>query len=493
VSEPRTKGRSARFHLALTYLLIIWISLGVLMAFLSHYLETSAIGSRMSYLYAQAHLLASAADSRGGPYWGALWDIGGTPARGRVMLVESSGTVADDSARDSEFRGRDLSTIPEIAGALAGSQAANTYYLPDGTFAAYVAVPASWGAVFITQDLGDIVAQYRDIMGAVLVSGIAASVLSLAVAWGLSSVVLGPILELSAIARRMASGRLELRAKPKGPRETRDLAESFNYMASGIEKTMEAHEQFLTAAAHELRSPLAAISATVESMQIQEPEPDELPGLLSDLSGEITRLAHTAEEILDLLRAKGRLENEMCDAVGLVRELVESRRAAAEAKSISLRFSCGEGVAPVHEADGNPAASGSGGARSETVSISPVLLRLVAGNLLDNALKFTGTGGTVEVETSMRGSDFILRVRDTGPGIPESEIPRIFERFYRVDRARRRSTGGAGLGLSIVKEACDRSGGTIRVFSEVGKGTEFEVTWHAVVTQVLHSEKAAKQ
>ena len=93
----------------------------------------------------------------------------------------------------------------------------------------------------------------------------------------------------------------------------------------------------------------------------------------------------------------------------------------------------------------------------------------------------------------MRGSDFILRVRDTGPGIPESEIPRIFERFYRVDRARRRSTGGAGLGLSIVKEACDRSGGTIRVFSEVGKGTEFEVTWHAIVTQVLHSEKAAKQ
>ena len=115
------------------------------------------------------------------------------------------------------------------------------------------------------------------------------------------------------------------------------------------------------------------------------------------------------------------------------------------------------------------------------VSMSPVILRLVASNLVDNALKFTETGGSVEVSVAVHGDDFTLTVSDTGVGIPEAEIPRIFERFYRVDRARQRSTGGAGLGLAIVKEAAERSGGSVKVTSQVGKGSTFTVTWPGAV------------
>jgi len=480
-SQRAVRPLSARFHLSITYLVIIWITLGVLLAYISHYLETTAVGSRMAYLYGQAHVLASATLAAGGPKWGVLWEIGGTPARGRVLLIDDSGRVVDDSAAAAEFRGRDLRDVSEVRAALAGEQAGNTYYLPGDLFTAYVAVPARWdagsngnagdsgtegpaegsgnGAVFISQDLSDIVDQYRDMMRAVLLGGAVASVLSLIVAWGLSSVVLGPVLELSGIARRMASGRLDLRVTPKGPRESRDLAESFNYMASGIEKTMEAHEQFLVAAAHELRSPLAAMRAVVESMEIKRPEVHELSDFFRDMRGELDRIIHTAEEILDLLRTKEPSGDERADAVDTVRSVVESRKRGAEAKGVSLRF----------------------GGGSAHVALSPVILRLVTSNLLDNALKFTGTGGSVEVDVAVHGDDLVLTVSDTGIGIPEAEIPRVFERFYRVDRARQRSTGGAGLGLAIVKEAAERSGGSVKVASQVGEGSTFSVTWPGVV------------
>jgi len=509
--------------LALTYLVIIWVALAVLMTFLSQYLQTSAVGSRLSYLYAQAHLLVSAVEANGGPYWGAMQGIGGIPARGRVLLIDSSGRVLDDSAMDDQYRARDLRAVAEVADALGGRQSANTYYLSDGLFTAYVAVPAAWGpdsgggpiggvvgaagaggpgtmegtgttdstgttdgtgmtdgfgAVFITQDLSDIFAQHQSIMRAVLVGGVVASVLTLAVAWGLSSIILGPMLELSAVARRMASGRLDIRVTPRGPKETWELAESFNYMASGIEKTMSAHEQFLLAAAHELRSPLAAMQAMVESMEIQKPQPDELPGFFRDMRGELARIIHTSEEILDLLRTKaeGQVERQTVDGIEVVRQVVESRRKDAEERSIRLEF------------DGQPDPESAG----VLISISPTILRLVAANLLDNALKFTPAGGSVKVEAGIlddtlpggtlptNGRDFVLRVSDTGPGIPAHEMYRIFERFYRIDRARRRSTGGAGLGLAIVKEACERTGGCISVESVECKGSTFTVVWRDV-------------
>ena len=484
---------SARFHLAFTYLVIIWVTLGLLMVFLSQYLETSAVGSRLSYLYAQAHLLVSAVEAKGRPQWGVMREIGGIPTKGRVLLLDSAGRVLDDSAADDQYRGKDLRGIAEVSAALSGQQMANTYYLSRDLFVAYVAVPAVWGpadgagpntgnaagptgtaatgdlpgAVFITQDLGDIVAQHQSTMRVVLWGGVVASLLALVVAWGLSSVILGPVLELSGIARRMAFGRLDLRVTPRGPKETRDLAESFNYMASGIEKTMAAHEEFLLAAAHELRSPLAAMNATVESMEIQNPRPDELPGFFRDMRGELTRIIHTTEEILDLLRttSESQVEKEMVDGAEVVRQLVESRKKVAQERSVKMEYRGG--------GDGDGRLGGGG----RIILASPAILRLVAGNLLDNALKFTGAGGSVVVEATVVDRDFVLKVADTGPGIPASELPRIFERFYRVDRARRKSTGGAGLGLAIVKEACERSGGRVSVDSEEGKGSTFTVVW----------------
>ena len=102
-------------------------------------------------------------------------------------------------------------------------------------------------------------------------------------------------------------------------------------------------------------------------------------------------------------------------------------------------------------------------------------LALLVRNLIDNALRYTGEGGIVAVDVRVDDDEVVLAVDDTGIGIPTRDLPRIFERFYRVDRARSRETGGTGLGLAIVKHVVENHGGRISVDSELGRGTRFEV------------------
>lgn len=474
----RRRPLGMRWHLLLGYLLVIWVSLTLLMVSLSRILEATTIGSRRAYLYAQAHLIASAIRARGGPSVARLSAIGGVPLQGRVLVLDGGGRVLEDSAADPEMIGKVLG-LPEVGEALRGRESANTYYLSDGSFVMYAAVPSSWdgrgGAVFIAQDLGDVVAQYRSIMTMVLTGGVLASAAALLVAVAISNLVAGPVLELARNARRVAAGRLDVRVEPRGPLETRMLGEAFNFMAGEVEKTIAGHEQFLVAAAHELRSPLASMSVLVESMKLKPPAPEELPELLEDLESGVRSLTRVSEGILDLLRVTAKPgETKECkgeDLVGIVDEVLAGRTALIKEKNLALD----KDVRIPGEA---------------WISLDPTLVRMVVSNLIDNALKFTPAGGHVRV-TLIRGPsqtgdpsrtlDLLFEVSDTGPGIAREHIPRIFERFYRVDQARTRDAGGTGLGLAIVKEACDRSGGVVTVESEQGKGSTFRVTWKNVI------------
>ncbi len=479
------KRLSIRWHLALTYLLIIWVTLAVLMWVFAGSLEKSGVEGRKAYLYAQAHFLASAMESRGGPGSASIASIGGIPARGRVLVIDDRGVVLEDSAADPDILGRDLSGLPEVKGALSGEQVANTYYLEDGAYVVYLAVPAEWslgtGAIFISQDLSDILDQYTSLMRAVILGGTAASLAALAVAWVLAGVVTGPIAELEGTARRMSAGRLDLRVKPAGPRETRTLAESFNSMAQAIGETLERQQEFLLAAAHDLRSPLAAVRVLVESMQMKTPTPDELPELLWDIRGEVDRIVETTEGILNLLRTKGQFREDTVDPWEILHELVETRSKTAVGVTITFKSD------------------------SAKCRISPLALRLVAANLLENAIRYSLPGGQVDVECKIypvKGSttacggtaaakdatdktrcELVLVVKDHGIGIDPKYIPRIFDRFYRVDEARQKSTGGAGLGLAIVKEVCDRNHAAISVESAPGQGSTFTVRWAACQTE----------
>ena len=239
---------------------------------------------------------------------------------------------------------------------------------------------------------------------------------------------------------------------------------------------------FVANASHELRTPIANIRAVAETVLDGAEDPTLVHRFLPRLVEEAERLSHLVSDLLDLARADSNLDapNARVDLCQVARGATARLQDKAQTNRVSLHCSCAAAV----WVNGDSAA-----------------LEQIAFNLLDNALMYTAAEGEIEIavcnsehddacfdsgkgvriEGAEMGSGAsaqmaVLRVRDSGIGIPNSELPRIFERFYRVDKARSRAQGGTGLGLAIVKHIVERHGGHVRVESEVGRGTTFWIS-----------------
>ena len=213
---------------------------------------------------------------------------------------------------------------------------------------------------------------------------------------------------------------------------------------------------FVANASHELKTPAASIQAAGETIRsAARDDPSVIPRFAEQLEREAVRLSRIVSDLLDLSRLE--TGDELDEDVGLDQAVKEERERFEEAAhdgGLTLSIDLGS-VPPVR-----------GSARD---------LSLLVRNLVDNAIRYTKPGGRVDVSVMSDGDEVVMSIADTGVGIPTRELPRIFERFYRVDRARSRETGGTGLGLSIVKHVVENHGGTVNVTSELGRGTCFEV------------------
>ena len=223
------------------------------------------------------------------------------------------------------------------------------------------------------------------------------------------------------------------------------------------QRRMEAiHRDFVADASHELKTPAAAIRAAAETVErAVDEDPTAAKRFATQLRRDAVRLSRIVSDLLDLSRLESErpaLEPVRLDRV-VADELKRMREQATES-GVALRW------------EGTPV----------TISGSTKDLALLARNLLENAVRHTGRGGKVSVEVRGDNGNATLEVQDTGIGIPSRDLPRIFERFYRVDRARSRETGGTGLGLSIARHVVERHGGTIEAESELGRGSTFRVT-----------------
>lgn len=218
-------------------------------------------------------------------------------------------------------------------------------------------------------------------------------------------------------------------------------------------------QDFIANASHELKTPLAAMKLLTESLgqSIRGKDTKATVRFLETLQSEAERLARLVDDLLTLSRLEAgvRAESEPVSLAELAAEAVDRFRPLARAKGLELRL----GVNDAAELPGD---------RKQ--------LRSALDNLLDNALRHTDSGG-ISVEVGREDGRLLVRVADTGCGIEAAHIPRIFERFYRVDKARSRSSGGTGLGLSIVKHAASNHGGTVAVESEPGKSTAFTMSF----------------
>ncbi|MDF1594807.1 MAG: ATP-binding protein [Acidimicrobiia bacterium] len=212
---------------------------------------------------------------------------------------------------------------------------------------------------------------------------------------------------------------------------------------------------FVADASHELKTPVAAIRAGAETiLRAVDDDPAAVTRFAEQIDRIAIRLGRLVSDLLDLSRLEGELPIvELVRLDRLIEDEVAAIRSDADRRQIELILRL-DGVEALANADD---------------------LRLGFRNLLDNALRYTPAGGTVRIAARREGGEAVLEVRDSGIGIPSRDLPRIFERFYRVDAARSRETGGTGLGLAIVKHVTERHGGSVEVASELGRGSTFTI------------------
>ena len=228
-----------------------------------------------------------------------------------------------------------------------------------------------------------------------------------------------------------------------------------------LRRVNKIRRDFVANVSHELKTPATSLRLLAESLQetIDE-DPAQARLFAAQLKRETERLSQLITDLLDLTRLESeeRVENPVpVDVRGVLLTVLAGMRSSARKKNITLQW------------------KRSGRAAQYTVRGDETQLTSMFTNLVDNAVKYTPPGGRVEVAGGFEGSEIVIRVSDTGIGIPEGKLPRIFERFYRVDKARSKETGGTGLGLSIVKHVAENHGGRVAVESTPGEGSTFTV------------------
>ena len=228
-----------------------------------------------------------------------------------------------------------------------------------------------------------------------------------------------------------------------------------------LQRVNKIRRDFVANVSHELKTPATSLRLLAESLEetIDE-DPAQARLFAAQLKRETGRLSQLINDLLDLARLESqeRVENPApVDVRSVLMSVLARMRRVARKKNITLQW------------------KRFGRATHYTVNGDETQLTSMFTNLVDNAVKYTPPGGRVEVTGGFEGSEIVIRVSDTGIGIPEGKLPRIFERFYRVDKARSKETGGTGLGLSIVKHVAENHGGRVTVESALGEGSTFTV------------------
>ncbi len=276
--------------------------------------------------------------------------------------------------------------------------------------------------------------------------------------WFLAGLSLKPVDILTRSAKKITAENLSQRLEVLNPHdEIGELAATFNNTLARLEAVFSRMRQFSADVSHELRTPLTILRGETEVALRWVKEPEEYRAILQSNLEEIKRMSEIIEYLLDLAKAEeGMLRLEFSEVAlnDLLNELVTQAKVLARQKGVVLAY---EALYPV------------------VISGDRLRLRQIFLNLLDNAVKYTPNGGEVRVVLDSVERYARVAVIDTGSGIPEEDLPYIFDRFYRVDKARNRADGGTGLGLSLSSSLAEAHGGRIEVVSEQGMGSVFTV------------------
>ncbi len=319
------------------------------------------------------------------------------------------------------------------------------------------------GTLYITpessSDVGLIALQilFNEIGRFFIWGGLIGVAIALVITFLLSRRVLAPVKALTSAARQLGRGDFSQRVQVKDKGELGEMANTFNFMASDLEQAEQLQRNMVADIAHELRTPLSNLRGYLEAVRDGVIKPDA--DTIRSLDEEAALLSRLVDDLQELSLAEAGELKLVCQAenIGeLIKQTVGGLQAQATTKGLSVSVDLPD--------------------RLPAVNIDSPRISQVLRNLLENALAHTAEGDAITVIAAQQGNWVEVSVVDTGEGIPAEDLPNIFERFYRVDKSRARTTGGSGLGLTIAKRLVEAHGGTIQAQSEQGKGSRFSFT-----------------
>lgn len=380
----------------------------------------------------------------------------------RILVTNTAGRILYDTRETGGAVG-EYCLYTEAVQALLGNDATNCSYL-RGAFRSRAASPV----LYRNQIIGAVYAYEYDTEQAALLEGLQGNLLRLSaiiavVVVGLSVVLSRALTQkigrlLTAI-RQVRAGAYSHRADIRGTDEIAQIAQEFNSLTDRLQTTESARRRFVSDASHELKTPLAAIRLLTDSiLQTEDIDWSTTREFVSDIGQEAERLARITEDLLRLTRLDSGVmgKPEIVDVLPVLEQVMRMMNLVAQEKGVELTYDAAEGC---------------------TVLAAKDEIHQVIYNLVDNAVKYSVAGGAVQVSLRWGNEQVILQVADNGAGIPEEDLPRIFQRFYRVDKARSRAAGGTGLGLSIVQDTMQKRGGTVEAANRPGGGAVFTARW----------------
>lgn len=459
--------RSLRFRLVAWYASLLaatFVALGVLtLAGLRHFLETSLRDTQMRRARQIADTLLVNVSRPGDAFIAPEVEAFYAPEANdrfiRITRSDGSALYASGKPKDDSF---DPAGIPGVR-LTAGGERSRKERLPGDKvlLIASLDYKTSTGALYVVE-VGEPTARIEAMLNQVLLCLAMGLPIVVIVAAGgaylLVNRALAPVDQIAGKAEQISqhnlSGRLPV---ARTGDELERLSLSLNRMISRLEDAVQNSKRFLEDASHELRTPLTVLRGELENLTQNARLDGDTRETLGSMLEEVERLAKIVEGLFALSRldaGEAQAERVRFDLAELAATTADQMSLLAEDKGISVSCEAKAGI---------------------TVQGDRARLKQVVVNLLDNAIKYTSRGGVIRLGVERANGHAVLEVADNGIGIPAEALPHVFERFFRVDKARSRDLGGAGLGLSIVKSICTAHGAIVEVESTAGQGTRFRI------------------
>ena len=379
----------------------------------------------------------------------------------RIVVTDKSGMGIYDSLPQMEAIGKYV-MLPEVVDALRGNDVF-TWKFESATMLSKAACPIIDGNTVV----GSVYIVEYDIQQGAMMQYQQRNTLTVTIILEVLLIIFSLIFS-KAYSRRMRTltdsiatirtGDYTKKVSVGGSDELTVLGDEFNDLVDILHASEETRRQFVSDASHELKTPLASIKLLSDSILQNDLDVETVREFVGDIGNEADRLTRMTQKLLSLTKAEddGRKEHEITRIGPTMEKVARMISAIANEKNIMVEVNIVQDCS--------------------ILIIEDDLYQIIF-NLAENGIKYNKDGGTLKLHLDRQNDDAVLQVTDTGLGIPANSVNRVFERFYRVDKARSRQSGGSGLGLSIVKTMVERNDGTIKVASQEQMGTTFTVTF----------------